>query len=152
MSAPAPATLIVPIDVAALCVGEPDVQGEDPGGIAMGLVPMADFSVLPDIADGTVYYRDRPYISSYAVANSAAFAGAMPLPKGIHLHWALPAGLSRSIQGDDRRQSFPAVPDRWLVTRVVIDAGHQDQPRVSTRSWVVESDRLSQAPTAPVGL
>jgi hypothetical protein len=143
--------LVVPIDVAALCVGRPDVQGQDPGGIAMTLAPTADFTVLPYVADGTVYNRG-PYISADVLSDSGAFMGAVPLLQGIHLHWALPAGLSRGIQGEDGKQDFPSVPQRWLVTRVVVDTATEGQPAVSTRSWVVESDRLAATATAPAGL
>jgi hypothetical protein len=144
-------TLIVPIDVAALCVGKPDVTGEDPGGIAGILAPMADFAVLPYAAGGTVHNRG-PYLSAEVMANSAAFTGAVPLLQGIHLHWALPAGLAHGVQGTDGKQEFPAVPERWLVTRIVVDTAASGKPAVSSRSWVVESDRLSVTPTAQPGL
>jgi hypothetical protein len=144
-------TLIVPIDVAALCVGNPDVTGEDPGGIAEILAPMADFAVLPYAAEGTVHNRG-PYTSAEVLANSAAFSGTVPLLQGIHLHWALPAGLAHGIGGTDGKQQFPAVPQRWLVTRVVVDTAVAGKPAVSSRSWVVESDRLSATPTATPGL
>jgi hypothetical protein len=144
-------TLIVPVDVAALCVGTPDVSGQDPGGIAKALAPRADFSVLPYLAGGTVHHRG-PYISATALADAAPFAAEVPLLRGIHLHWALPAGLSHAVQGDDGRQGYPAVPDRWLVTRVVADTATPGHPQVSARSWVIESDRLSATATAPAGL
>lgn len=144
-------TLIVPIDVAALCVGERDVAGDDPGGQAKILASMADFSRLPYIADGRKQ-NQGPYISADVLASSVAFSGDVPLPQGIHLHWALPAGLSHAVQGADGRQEFPAVPERWLVMRIVVDTGTAAQPRVSTRSWVVESDRLSKTPCATAGL
>ena len=143
--------LIVPIDVAALCVGAPDVAGEDRGGKAKTLAPMADFSRLPYIADGTPQNKG-PYISADVLVSSVAMSGEVPLLQGIHLHWALPAGLSHGIPGHDRRQVFPAVPERWLVTRIVVNTPATAPPRVSTRSWVVESDRLSMAPTAPLTL
>ena len=140
--------LIVPIDVAALCVGTPDVAGDDPGGKAKALAPMADFSRLPYIADGTPQ-NVGPYISADILASSVAMSGDVPLLQGIHLHWALPGGLSHGVPGEDGRQHFPPVPERWLVTRIIVDTPAAAPPRVSTRSWVVESDRLSMTPTAP---
>jgi hypothetical protein len=128
-------SLVVPIDVAALCVGKPDP--------AMGLGPVADFSQLPDAAD------PGAYTSTEVLRASAPFAGEVPLPVGIHLHWALPDGLTHARAGAHGLQ-FPAAPDRWLVTRIVIDADHP--AALQPRSWVVESDRLSQNPTAGAGL
>ncbi len=143
-------TLVVPIDVAALCVGQPDTEGQDPGGIAGTQSPMADFSVLPSLTAGPE--GRRPYISAEVVASFGSLAGRVPLVQGINLHWALPAGLSHAVSGEDGRQVFPAVPERWLVTRIVVDTATPGQPQVRTRSWVVESDRLSTAPTAASGL
>ncbi|WP_204042076.1 hypothetical protein [Acrocarpospora phusangensis] len=147
---PSPPTLIVSIDVDALCVGRPDVDGQDPGGVAMTLGPTADFSALPYVADRVTHNRG-PYISADVLAGSVPFGGAVPLAQGVHLHWALPAGLSHAIAGADGRQDFPPVPERWLVTRIVLDVAVASRPTVSTRSWVVESDRLSATPTATPG-
>jgi hypothetical protein len=141
--------LVVPIDVAALCVGQPDTEGQDPGGIAGTQPPMADFSVLPSLAAGPE--GRRPYTSADVVASFGPLASKVPLVQGIHLHWALPAGLSHGVPDEDGRQVFPAVPERWLVTRIVVDTATAGQPQVATRSWVVESDRLSTAPTATSG-
>ncbi len=76
---------------------------------------------------------------------------------GVHLHWALPDGLTRgeragapadsplaaaanpldpqAEQRDTRRTTFGAVPDRWLVVRVQAGAT-QTAPRVAS-AWVV---------------
>lgn len=137
--------LIVPIDVDALCVGEPDAAAQE-----KALGPTADFAVLPYLADGTPH-NQGPYTSAEVLAGSAPFTGETPLVRGIHVHWALPAGLSHAIQGADGKQDFPAVPERWLVTRVIVDESVAGQPRVSTRSWVVESDRLSATPASAPG-
>ena len=51
------------------------------------------------------------------------------LKAGIHLHWALPDALTKESDNGN----FPAVPNRWLVTR---------RDREGTEHWVVESDYL----------
>lgn len=78
-------------------------------------------------------------------------------PAGVHLHWALPDGLTRgerataaadtplsataqtgsaqSEQRDDRRTRFNPVPDRWLVVRIQAGAT-QTAPRRAS-AWVL---------------
>lgn len=74
---------------------------------------------------------------------------------GVHLHWALPAGLARGVSGESGI-TYPAAPNRWLVIRRAWprDGGPGSTPFV--RAWVVESDFLgdvaadpSQAGSAP---
>jgi len=119
--------LIANIDIAALAVGQGDVDEH-----ALALPAMADFSRLPPKGD------PAPYISQTVLDGSSPFAEGKPLKFGIHLHWSLPRQLTR---GGSKTQGlrFPAVPDRWLVTRIL----QQDSNTVQLKSWVVESDRLS---------
>lgn len=138
-------TLIVPINVAALAVGHPDTQSG-----AQNLAPMADFSRLPWAAQGQSH-NPGPYTSAAALENAEPFQGQVPLPPGIHVHWALPDGLTAGTAGT-AGLSFPNAPDRWLVTRIVVSAPSGAPATTVLRSWVVESDRLSNTPTAPVGL
>lgn len=78
-------------------------------------------------------------------------------PAGVHLHWALPDGLTRGERGpapadaplaasaqsateqadprDSARTRFTAVPDRWLVVRVQAGATQTSPRRAS--AWVV---------------
>ena len=51
------------------------------------------------------------------------------LKAGIHLHWSLPDALTQEIEDGQ----FPAVPNRWLVTRRLGE---------ETEHWIVESDYL----------
>jgi hypothetical protein len=136
-------TLIVPIDVEALCVGVPDTQNR--GRRMVG--PVADFTGLPYTLDGKPV-NSGPYISEKTVAPGAPFQGEIPPLAGIHLHWALPDGLTQGVADDAGVIDFPAVPSRWLLTRV-LTASDGDTTR---RSWVIESDRLGRQPTAPTGL
>ncbi|HEX2094723.1 MAG TPA: hypothetical protein VHG28_20130 [Longimicrobiaceae bacterium] len=140
---PEPVTLIVPIRVSALCVSPLDVN------TAHGQAPMADFARLPYASDGAVHNRG-PYVSTRVLASSGPFEGAVSLPAGIHLHWTLPAGLSNAVQAESGGAiAFPAVPNRWLVERIVVTTSSGAS---TVSSWVVESDRLSTTPTAPPGL
>jgi hypothetical protein len=58
-------------------------------------------------------------------------------PKGIHLHWTLPAAFTHvRPSGDNKGSTLPPAPNRWLVMRL-----WEAKPGVlSQQSWVVESD------------
>jgi hypothetical protein len=71
---------------------------------------------------------------------SAPFQDGYFLPTGTHLHWALPSALTRAVTSDDNgRMSFPAVPNRWLVTR---SKPGSDRRATIDRQWIVESDYI----------
>lgn len=119
--------LIANLDIAALAVGKGDIEAG-----ALALPAMADFSRLPHKGN------PAPYISQTVLGGSSPFAEGKPLKAGIHLHWSLPRQLTR---GGSTAQGlkFPPVPDRWLVTRML----RYDNDKMLLKSWVVESDRLS---------
>ncbi|MBI6851672.1 hypothetical protein YA0002_02755 [Pseudomonas cichorii] len=119
--------LIANLDIAALAVGWGDIEAG-----ALALPAMADFSRLPPEGNAA------PYISQTVLGGSSPFAEGKPLTAGIHLHWSLPRQLTR---GGSTTQglTFPPVPDRWLVTRML----RHDNDEVLLKSWIVESDRLS---------
>jgi hypothetical protein len=127
----APLGRIVPIDVAAFCVGNADPQ------------------YTAEFAGASVDYASLTTINPQAFLGGNATRGLAqnalnPLETGIHLHWALPDALTRA-ESTGAGLDFPAVPDRWLVTRLVAAC---DGTLTST-SFVLESDRLnSEAPTA----
>ncbi|HEV2814672.1 MAG TPA: hypothetical protein VGW10_15560, partial [Solirubrobacteraceae bacterium] len=131
--------LLVPVDVAALCVGEPDELGREYGTKDFARVA-ADFSGLPYAdAAGTVHRRG-PNLGDVATPRPFERAAA-PLPAGVHLHWALPDALAHGFTDGSGRVEFPAAPNRWLVVRV---AGSASDPAAAPvlRAWVIESDRL----------
>lgn len=77
------------------------------------------------------------------------FADPGDLPVGVHLHWALPDSLlsgslttieegDGSPEGDSGRvrPRFPALPDRWVVVRILTRSG---QPVALTRGWVIDA-------------
>ncbi|WP_217591178.1 hypothetical protein [Burkholderia sp. GbtcB21] len=75
---------------------------------------------------------------------------ATPRARGVHLHWALPDGLTRgvgAIPPDDATPAeraklngatFPAIPDRWLVLRIGGGADRSLSRRAVT-GWVIEA-------------
>jgi hypothetical protein len=119
--------LVVPIDLEALCVGD----SADPGLELLG--ETADFSALPKFGARGVW-EGQPYIGD----SITSFAKLVP-QRGVHLHWALPDALTAGKTGDDGSLTFPAVPNRWLVVRLV--AGQQGA--ASRAAWIVESDYVS---------
>ncbi|MDX2679994.1 hypothetical protein [Streptomyces soliscabiei] len=125
MSAGGP--LVVPVHLDALCLAHDlDVRG-----------PADDFTRLPyrDAATGLDQNEDLPYVSEIMVRTPFQDED-FRLKAGVHLHWALPDGLTRMVQGADGSTDVAAVPNRWLVTR---SRGGQVE-----KEWVVESDYLSE--------
>ncbi|WP_460112228.1 hypothetical protein [Streptomyces platensis] len=123
----------MPVDVVGLCVGEDDEQ-----------------QATSQFAGATAVYQQQ------ATHTHAAFLGDNvtrgfddppwhQLESGVHLHWALPDGLTRG-GGPGAELDFPAVPNRWLVTRIVIEG-----TAPVTRSWLIESDALAADPP-PAGV
>ena len=109
--------LLVPIDVQALFV--------PPGGDeAMVRLPSA-----LNAADGQ------------GPGFPAPFTAGTPRPAGVHLHWAPPDALMRGrldVTPDRNRLALPALPDRWVVLRLLTPAG---STTVAVRGWVLEADR-----------
>jgi len=123
--------MVVPIDVAAFCVGTVDAHGPTQA-----------------MAGATVVYTNMVTNSNAAFLGENIFIDyAKPawqnLQTGVHLHWALPDALTKATvqQGN---LAFKPAPNRWLVTRFAFQS---TTPTVS--SWVVESDILSTS--APSG-
>lgn len=96
---------------------------------------MMDVENLPwsSPAWGRDVNADTPFMASAIVA--APFNGPQRvLGAGFHLHWALPDALCHGkIDQQTGKVSFPTVPNRWLVTRVI---------GTSMTRWVVESDYI----------
>ncbi len=76
---------------------------------------------------------------------------------GVHLHWALPDGLTVGETTDDGRVIYPAAPNRWLVVRRFLrrlSPGPDGAREPLSRAWIVESDCFLEggpAQPAPVG-
>lgn len=122
--------LVVPLHLDALLLKEDRLVTE----------ATADFSSLPyfDPRLQREINSDRANLSEECV--SVPFQSQnLFLKAGVHLHWALPDALTRAVQRADATV-FPAVPNRWLITRV-----RGSRPE---KNWVVESDYIHPLPRA----
>jgi hypothetical protein len=126
--------LIVPIDVAAYCVGVIDANGQT-GNFAGATTSYEN--QLNSSNQGTV----QAYLGINVTRDPAVQPPSWPLEAGVHLHWAVPDSLAHA-NNTAGNLDFPALPNRWLVTRIVI-SGEQ----ATGKSWIVESDTLSDKPT-----
>jgi len=100
------------------------------------LEPMVDFSRLPyyDHISNVNINADVPYLSEEIVSHPMRDR-SLRLKSGVHLHWALPDALSKGVSTKDGLV-FPALPDRWLVTR------RNKEGTFVQKQWMVESDYL----------
>ncbi len=104
--------LLIPIDVQAYVVAE----GDDEPLVAL-------------TGDG----RDRAH---------PPFAAGVPLPFGVHLHWAMPDALLRGGQDPATSPSgkgelaMPRLPDRWVVVRAVMPVGAR---QAMLRGWLIDA-------------
>lgn len=126
MNEASPIGLMIPVDVAALCVGEVDAQQATSGFAGA----TTDYSPLDD---------HGAFLGSN-INRSIDGPPLRPLPQGVHLHWAVPDALTRGVQGQDSL-SFPTLPNRWLLTRLL--AGNKT---MASQSWIIESDTLQTTP------
>jgi len=143
MTAP---SLLVPVHLDALVLTEPDRL----------VGPAAHFSRLPHVWKGADVNPDVPNLGKSIVAPPFQDRSFL-MDSGVHLHWALPDGLTRaqhpsreeaamgtgpgrgsSASGDGLSGGFPAVPNRWLVVRRRKAA----EAWIRETAWVVESDYL----------
>ncbi|MER5755862.1 hypothetical protein [Streptomyces sp. NPDC002088] len=116
--------LLVPIDVRALAV---------PAGSGVSAVPTA--VVVPVSQPGDPDEAVLP-------VPPEPFGDPVERAPGVHLHWAMPDGLTKGDAGTARETSAPAgnptglppLPDRWIVVRLT-------HGTADTRSWILESDR-----------
>jgi len=121
-----PLGMIVPVDVAAFCVGTADEQ---------------EMTATPRFAGATTVYTQQVTAALQAFLGANVTRGLDappldPLEHGVHLHWALPDALTHAsvVNG---ALNFSATPNRWLVARVLTRGG-----QVSSKAWIVESDTL----------
>ena len=93
----------------------------------------ADFSRLPYSRNGDRDINPDTANLSEPILSVPFENNNLNLSQGLHLHWSLPDGLTRG-EASGEADTYPAVPNRWLVTR-------QRDGRID-RQWVVESDYL----------
>lgn len=121
--------LIVPVDIAALCVGTIDQSDNQHG--------TSTFSGAT-----TFYTKQSGTNNAFVGVNVVLPFSAGPwqqLTQGIHLHWALPEVFTKGAQKTENANiSFQQAPNRWLVSRFVIDGSN-----VKRSTWIVQSDTLN---------
>ncbi|AMR33477.1 hypothetical protein A0256_19650 [Mucilaginibacter sp. PAMC 26640] len=121
--------LVVPVDIAALCVGIIDQNDKKGTNSFAGAT--------------TVYTNQAGKNQAYVGTNVVRALSAAPwqqLTTGIHLHWNLPETLTNGTNNKAGLLVFNSVPNRWLISRVVITATGPVRS-----SWVVESDALNMS-------
>lgn len=90
----------------------------------------ADFREVPFIdKKGLTNYPDKPFISENMVAQP--FENGHQLEKGVHLHFDIPIAFKTAQKLEKKRiESYPPLPNRWLVTKN------------NEEKWIIESDYL----------
>lgn len=121
--------LIVPVDVLAYCIGTVDAGDNGPARAFAG--------ATTNFANQTT--DDKPAFLGINVSRDSSQSPLWPMEAGVHLHWAMPDALTRA--SGDGSLTFPQLPNRWLVTRVVGNAAGK-------KHWIVHSDALSTTPPA----
>ncbi|MFZ5890555.1 MAG: hypothetical protein ACOY0T_05750 [Myxococcota bacterium] len=64
-----------------------------------------------------------------------------PRPRGVHLHWAMPDGLS-TLRAENSGPSSAALPDRWLIARIAPGK----TGRRSVTAWILDSRNATSTP------
>ncbi|MFN0085731.1 MAG: hypothetical protein ACKVX9_10110 [Blastocatellia bacterium] len=128
-----PSILLVPVHLDALCL-KADLSVVD---------AKCDFTRLPYWNGAREVNPDVANISEELLSQPLQDRG-LQLRAGVHLHWALPDALTRAENKpgkyhETRKLIFPAVPNRWLVTR---GRKGPDGREAIEQQWVVESDYL----------
>ena len=118
------------------------------------LVPVDVQALYVPAGDQTKYVR-LPFAlttpdGAPAEAMPAPLADGATRPPGVYLHWAPPdALLQGSLQdvadGSNNRLGMPALPDRWVVLRIVAP-NNASVPLVT--GWVLEADTAKAIPLA----
>ncbi len=139
-------TLVVPMKMIALCVGQTDVNGssKNPYGTKDFARLSPDFTLLP-YAEDNIAKNKGPYLSTQSLP--ATFQDASdPLDVGIHLHWILPEAIAHGAQGENAAIAFPSAPNRWLIARIATNTADPQNPATDVKAWILESDRLTTNP------
>ncbi|MDW3191463.1 MAG: hypothetical protein R8G66_03835 [Cytophagales bacterium] len=116
-------TLLVPLQIDALCLEKDQLAIE----------ASADFSRLPFQKDGADQNPNSLNISDTVLSNEFQNLN-FTLKKGIHLHWAMPDGLTMGVQDTNKKIVYPQIPNRWLITKYINEK--------QEGQWIVESDYL----------
>lgn len=111
--------ILVPVKIVGLIVDE-NGNGREYADIAVNYGLLDSYSVL----GGEI--EPKP------------FTRTAPPPAGVHLHFILPDGLTQGKETENGIE-YPAVPDRFLITRIQVDQSRPDQPEIRHKAWILES-------------
>lgn len=115
--------LLIPISMKAMLVGEPQDQ----------------------FADTSYNYSSLNNYPLGDMIESNLMGRNSNMDRGIHIHWILPDAMKHGSVGDQGKDdvSYPAVPNRWYVTRLWTKL-YDSNDEVHSLSWIVESDVLQK--------
>lgn len=117
--------IIVPIDVQAICIGSEDANKSS------FVQRDVDFSLLPK-RDGNQIFNDYAYISEN-IESTPFSSDRIALPKGIHLHWALPDALTNGVVNE-------TVAKNRFQTYFGEEDGNEIWKELLERQWLILSD------------
>jgi hypothetical protein len=115
--------LLVPMNIEALCVGKGDQRGVELRPNFRGI-------------------RQSRFLGQQMAKQNLFDTTADLLEPGVHLHWALPDGLTHGSKAQDEGLKFPLAPNRWLVVRSW-DELKGKKWQLRCRAWIVESDTVT---------
>jgi hypothetical protein len=127
--------LLVPMNLEALVVGQSDAGAQW-------------VNLKPDFRG--VYRRDQ--VLGQQLGSPLEFSPSTSgLKPGVHLHWALPDGLTHGVAPENGGSpEFPAIPNRWLVVRFWDQNGANQPLALKTKAWIIESDSVTTDPNGAV--
>ena len=133
--------LLVPVNIAALVIPSQQISGTK----WVDLKP--DFRGLNN--EGPA---GRRFLGQDIGKGNTELTGADKLYEpGIHLHWALPDGLTHGVtRNSNTGPEFPAIPNRWLVVRFCDYRASEEQLDLRFKAWIMESDTVTDEPNATV--
>ena len=125
--------LLVPVNIEALVVGT-DSRTEW-------------VDLKPDFRE--VYRRDQ--VLGQQLEKSPFSPSTGLHEPGVHLHWALPDGLTHGVtQNNGGRPKFPCTPNRWLVARFWDQSEQNQKLDLRYKAWIVESGTVTTDTSAAV--
>ncbi len=95
---------------------------------------MTDYLLVPVCVESLFVARKKPNDKTPDTVSRLGQSSKLALGPGVHLHWFLPAALTKGLVDPNDTATFPKVPNRWLVTR------RNQTGKVA--QWVVESDYI----------
>jgi len=142
-------SLVVPVDLQGLLVGNDDVGNLDRYGTGNFAQLRPHFEQIAYFDENGNLHGTPPPIAQQLLARAFDSAsGADALQPGVHLHWALPDALTHASAGDDGPLTFPHAPDRWVVVRTVATPAN-GTVTLTRRGWVLEGNALTPPQETP---